>query len=85
MIVTPLTNLLKKRQDYQWTEECQSAFQSVKMMLSSRPILQAPVFQKPFHLMVDASDIGAGGILMQCDDKGIEHPVFYFSRKFDQH
>ena len=55
------------------------------MMLSSQPILRAPVSQKPFHLMVDASDFGAGAVLMQCDDKGIEHPVCNFSRKFDQH
>ena len=48
-------------------------------------MLQAPVFQKPFHLMVDASDLGAGAVLMQCDDKGIKHPVCYFSCKFDQH
>jgi len=85
LIVAPLTNLLKKRQEYQWTEDCQAEFQSIKMMLSSKPVLRAPVFQKPFHFMVDASDIGAGAVLMQCDDKGIEHPVCYFSRNFDQH
>jgi len=54
-------------------------------MLSSKPVLRALVFQQTFHLMVDASDIGAGAVLMQCDDKGIEHPVCYFSQKFYQH
>ena len=68
LIVVPLTNLLKKRQEYQWREDCQAAFQRIKMMLSSKPVLRAPVFQQPFHLMVDASDIGAGAVLMQCDD-----------------
>jgi len=85
LILAPLTNLLKKPQEYQWTEDCQAAFQRIKMMLSSKPVLQAPDFQQPFHLMVDASDIGAGAVLMQCDDKGIDHPVCYFSWKFDQH
>ena len=42
-------------------------------------------FQKPFLLMVDASDIGAGAVLMQSDDKDIEHPVCHFSYKFDWH
>ena len=54
-------------------------------MLSSQPILLAPDFQKPFLLMVNASDIGAGAVLMQQDDKGIEHPICYFSRKYDMH
>ena len=55
---------------------CQAAFQQVKAMLSSQPILLAPDFQKSFLLMVDASDKGAGAVLMQQDEKGIE---CYFS------
>jgi len=35
--------------------------------------------------MVDASYMGAGAALMQVDEKGIEHPVSYFSRKFNPH
>ena len=35
--------------------------------------------------MVDAGHLGAGAALMQADDKGIEHPVSYFSNKFNQH
>ena len=63
VIVAPLTNLLRKCQDYQWTEGCQTAFQSMKMMLSSKLVLRAPVFQQLFQLMVDACDIGAGAVL----------------------
>ena len=85
MITAPLTNLLKKSQKYEWSSSCEAAFQQAKLILSSRPILMAPDFHKPFLLMVDASDIGAGAVLMQCDEKDIEHPVCYFSRKFDSH
>ena len=38
-----------------------------------------------FKLAVDASDIGAGAVLIQEDDSNIEHPVCYFSKKFDRH
>lgn len=66
------------------TPNCQAAFQKINMILSSKSTLRAPDFQKQFYLMVDVSDTKAGVILMQCDDLGIEHPVCYFSWKFDQ-
>ena len=34
---------------------------------------------------MDASDIGCGAVLLQEDEEGIDHPVCYFSRKFDKH
>ena len=39
----------------------------------------------PFVLAVDASDNAAGAVLMQKDDHDIDHPVAYFSKKFNQH
>ena len=35
--------------------------------------------------MVDTSGVGAGAVLMQHDSKGTEHPICYFSHKFNQH
>ena len=34
---------------------------------------------------MDASDMGAGAVLQQEDDQGIDHPVCYYSTKFDEH
>ena len=34
---------------------------------------------------MDASDIGAGAVLLQEGEGGVEHPVCYFSRKFNCH
>ena len=53
-------------------------------MLQSAPVLAAPVFNSPFKLAVDASDVAAGAVLLQEDDKGVEHPVCYFSKKFNK-
>ena len=47
-------------------------------------MLAAPDFQKPFKLAVDASDVGAGGVLLQEDESGVDHPVCYFSKKFSK-
>ena len=56
-----------------------------KVLLLSNPVLMAADFWKQLILTIDASDIGAGAILMQCDLKGVEHPICYFSQKFNLH
>lgn len=53
-------------------------------MLCCSPVL-APVFSSPLKLEIDASTDGAGAVLLQEDDSGIDHPVSYFSRKFTVH
>lgn len=82
-LLSPLTALLGKDVKYRWTDACQEAFNSVKILLSSAPILHAPDFKKPFILATDASDVGVGAVLIQLDEQGIEHPVSYFSKKLD--
>ena len=84
-VVTPLTNLLRKETKFQWFNLCQAAFQKIKNVLMSSPVLQAPNFSKAFSLATDASDVGFGAMLTQKDDGGVDHPVAYYSKKFDKH
>ena len=84
-VAEPLTNLLKKRTKFIWNDKCQKAFDTIKAILISSPVLLAPNFEKPFKLAVDASDIGAGSVLIQEDNNGVDHPVCYFSRKFNHY
>ena len=81
-VVAPLTELLKADVKYVWSTLCQQAFDKVKSLLSSAPVLAAPRLDMPFQLQVDASDVGTGAVLLQTDEKGAERPVSYFSRKF---
>ena len=82
----PLTNLLKKNIQFVWDESCQKAFDKLKNLLCHYPVLQSPNFNTPFSLAVDASDDAAGAVLLQHDnDHIIEHPVAYFSKKFNRH
>jgi hypothetical protein len=67
-----------------WTEQCQSAFEKLKAMLQNAPVLSAPDFNRPFKLAVDASDV-AGAVLLQEGQGGVDHPICYFSRKFNKH
>ena len=84
-IAEPLTNLLKKSTKFKWNDKCQDAFDRLKAILKSAPVLLAPDFDKCFKLAVDASDVGIGAVLLQEDDNGIDHPVCYFSKKFNKH
>ena len=81
VIAEPLTNSISKRMRFKWTSDCQNAFDKLKAILKGEPVLLAPNFDKEFKLAVDASDVGAGGVLLQEDDNGVDHPVCYFSRK----
>ena len=80
----PLTNLLKKSTKFKWNYKCQDAFDCLKAILKSAPVLLAPDFDKCFKLAVDASDVGIGAVLLQ-EDYGIDHPVCNFSKKFNKH
>lgn len=82
-VVAPLTALLSPAVPFVWSADCQPAFDSVKALLCSSPVLSAPDFQRPFTIEVDASSVGAGAVLCQMDAEGLDHPVCYFSKKFN--
>ena len=74
-----------KRTNFIWTNDCQKAFDILKAILKNEPVLLAPNFAKEFKLAVDASDTGAGSVLRQENGNGVDHPVSYFSKKFNKH
>jgi len=77
-IALPLTDLTKKEggQSVLLNPEAINAFQTLKQKLSTAPLLASPDFSKPFRAVVDASQVGIGGVLLQ-EGK----PVAYESRK----
>lgn len=84
-VVHPLTDLLSPRKAFVWTPACQHAFDNIRSLLTQAPVLTAPNFSEPFKLEVDASDVGVGAVLLQTDKNGVDHPVSYFSKKFNIH
>lgn len=84
-VVAPLTDLLKARVKFVWSSKCQESFENVKSLFCSAPALAAPRFDCPFILKVDANHVGAGAVLMQTDEHGVERAVSFFSKKFNQH
>jgi hypothetical protein len=78
-IARPLHDLTKKNKPWEWTAECQVAFELLKEKFSSAPILQMPDVSKPFTLETDASKWAVGACLMQKDDNGQLHPCGFLS------
>lgn len=64
-----------------WPAECDRAFQALKKALCSAPVLTSPDFTKRFVLQTNALDRGVGVVLSQCDEKGQDQPIAYYSRK----
>ena len=56
---------------FRWTQECQSAFNTLRTALTSTPVLAYPDYTRPFILDTDASNTGIGGALSQRDASGV--------------
>ncbi|KAF0726898.1 hypothetical protein Ae201684P_010443 [Aphanomyces euteiches] len=80
-IARPLSMLLSKDEPWNWTAECQTAFDGIKQSLVTAPILALPRFDRPFSVVCDASVRGIGCCLMQVDDDGKNRPVSFQSRQ----
>jgi hypothetical protein len=82
-IAAPLNELSKKNQVFKWTEKCQEAFDTLKELLTTAPLLAMPNQDDKFILDCDASQCAIGGVLSQIQD-GEEHPIAYASRKLSK-
>uniref|UniRef100_A0A1B0EZ71 RNA-directed DNA polymerase n=1 Tax=Phlebotomus papatasi TaxID=29031 RepID=A0A1B0EZ71_PHLPP len=65
-IAKPLTDLLKgSPRGIVWNDKAEQSFTELKKLLTSAPILKLPDYSQPFTVRSYASDVGAGGILLQ--------------------
>ena len=65
--------------------ETEQPYEKLKKALVSRPLLAFPLPNRPFELYLDASELGLGATLVQCDNKGLPHPISYASRQVKPH
>lgn len=78
-VARPLTNLLKKNAEWQWDVNQSEAFERLKYLLITAPILKQADESKPFILRTDSSGYCLGAALMQGEGLD-ERPVEYASR-----
>jgi hypothetical protein len=62
-----------------WSDDCQRAFEALKVKLSSPPVLAMPNDRDTFVLDTDASDRSIGAVLSQMQD-GRERVIAYAGR-----
>lgn len=81
-----LFSLTSPKSIWRWTEEHQVAFEKVKAMISTSPVLTQPDIEKardgsrPFVICTDASTVGLGAVLCQEGDDRQLHPVYFASK-----
>jgi len=73
-IAKPLTELTKK-DGFSWSSTAVEAFNRLKHIMTSSPVLVLPNFSLPFEIECDAAGRGIGAVLMQN-----KQPVAYFSK-----
>ncbi|XP_041565709.1 uncharacterized protein LOC121467668 [Drosophila elegans] len=64
----PLKQTLISSFKWEWTEDHQQVFESIKTKLGADPILACPDSTKPFVLLVDANEYGLDAILIKNSD-----------------
>ena len=83
-ICAPLINLTKKKVEWNWTDECEKAFHTLKLKLAERPVLAMPDFSPDhpvFKLHTDWSKTAIGAVLLQKNRvTDLEHAIAYASR-----
>ncbi|KAI2662335.1 Transposon Tf2-6 polyprotein [Labeo rohita] len=82
-ITAPLTSLLRgKPKHLTWNPAAHKAFQRLKTIFSTAPLLHHPDPELPFTVEVDASTIGVGAVLSQAvGESSLLHPCAFFSHK----
>jgi hypothetical protein len=78
-IVKSITKLLKKGNQYLWSEACDEAFKHLKRLLTTSPVLAQPDTTKLIDVYCDASGTGLGGVLMQ-EGRVISYSSWQLSR-----
>ena len=64
---------------FEWTDDCEVAFEKLKIALVTAPILRAPNWTEIFHVHIDASAYAIGCILTQSGEKNMGFPISYAS------
>jgi hypothetical protein len=69
-LARPLNDLTKEDKKFDWTTNCQKAFDTMKKQFMEELVLLMPNQSKPFQIESDASKVATGTVLTQLDSNG---------------
>jgi len=72
--------LMRKDVKWQWEEEQQKAFDELKRVFTTRPVLVAPDLDKEFRVEADASNYATGRVLSMKGSDELWRPVAFISK-----
>jgi hypothetical protein len=72
-------SMIAKDTPFNFDEAHHEAFQKLRSLLSSAPIMKPPDWSLPFKIKCDASDFPVGAVLGQCVGK-LPHTIYYASK-----
>jgi len=79
-VARPMNMLMRKDEKWRWEEPQQKAFDELKQVFMTKPVLAAPDLDKEFRVETDASNYATGGVLsMKCSDEKWR-PVIFISK-----
>ena len=79
-IMELITRLTRKGEVFDWTTECESAYQYIKTRYENAPIFIGVDWKLEFHVHTDGSDIAVGAMLAQNPTGKIDQPIAYALR-----
>jgi len=72
--------LTRKDVKWRWEEEEQAAFDKLKRIFMTRPVLAAPDLDKEFRVEADTSNYATGGVLSMKCSNGLWRLVAFISK-----
>ena len=76
--LTPLSSMTSKQAKWNWSKECQKAFDTIEKLFFIETLLSYPNFNEPFEIHTDASKLQLGSLISQ-EGK----PIAFYIRKLN--
>ena len=73
--------LPRSKKSFEWTDECQKAFEDLKKYLPSPPLLSPSMPGEELYLYIAVSQAVISAALVR-EDGGSQRPVYFISRAF---
>ncbi|GKV52265.1 hypothetical protein SLEP1_g58853 [Rubroshorea leprosula] len=75
----PFFKALREPKNFQWTDECQQAFDELKQYLASAPLLSKPVDGESLYLYLGVTEEAVSSVLLREENKH-QKPICYVSK-----